>query len=240
MTRIDRSCTWWMVVVVVGLMISQTQTATGAGTRTSLESLQLQVDMLTRQLTALQQQVTQDNSALQQQIDQLQQQIDVLNDQLTALEQAANGPAVYDANGKQVGPIVSILTSGGPVVVAFRVGEHVMPLFVKRVGIGADETGTQNNLYFETTNCTGTPFALAQSSTILPRAIVAEPGSTVYFVDPFGPSHLITQRSFLPGAGVGGQPGPCSAEAGPTVMTVVPVLPLLDLDTMFTPPFSVR
>jgi hypothetical protein len=182
-------------------------------------------------------------SDLQQQIDQLQQQINALNEQLTGLEQAANGPAVYDANGKQVGPTIGILTSqDGPVVVAFRVGERVIPLLVTRVGIGGDLSfgGSQNNLFFETPDCTGPPSALALSSVMLPRAIVAEPGNTVYFVDPFGPSHLITQRSFLPGAGAGGQPGPCSSEAGPTVITVVPAIPLIDLDTLFTPPFSIH
>lgn len=245
MTRIDRSRTWWvvLVVVVVGLMISQTQTAIGAGVRTevrtSLESLQLQVDILTLQLAALQQQVIQRDSTLQQQIDQLQQQVDALQDQLTGGgEQVPNGLAVYDANGNHIGPVMNVVTPEGPVVVAVKVGERVIPLFMTRTSIGVDYSGS-NNLYFETTDCTGPPF-LAQSSVMLPRAIVAKPGRTVYFADPFGPSHLITQRSFLPGGDSGQPPGSCSSEAQPSVRTVVPAVPLTDLDTLFTPPFSVR
>lgn len=146
---------------------------------------------------------------------------------------------VFDANGNRVGGVVGVTEPQEPVVIAFHVGTYVFPLWVHRGAFAGDTIGaaTQNSVFFETTDCSGPSFALAMSTVILPRIVVARPGSTIYFADPFAAPQVITARSFLPGAS-GAPPDPCGVAM--SAVTVVPAIPLLDLDTLFTPPFSVR
>jgi hypothetical protein len=188
-------------------------------------------------LTALEDRVT----AAEEEGTALNERLTTLEGRVSALEQAGNGLAVYDANGNRVGRVIGITELQNRAFVVFHIGMHKFLLWVNEIQLSGEfETSTQNSIFFETPDCTGPPFAIAVSSFRLPRVVVASPGNTLYVTDSVTPPQPMTFRSFLPGA-AGDAPGPCGQEAGPIVInSAVPAIPLLDLNTVFTPPFSVR
>lgn len=151
--------------------------------------------------------------------------------------------AVFDANGKKVGNVISLIVSEslfpslGPgtmvmlPAVAFRVDTFVVALFVTQNRF----TGNREIL-FESSDCSGPaffqqvdPFFLGA----LPGAAVGSPGSTVYIPDPDGPVQSVAVQTAL-------RPDSVCFNLGSLTTDAVPALPLIDLATMFTPPFSVR
>jgi hypothetical protein len=151
--------------------------------------------------------------------------------------------AVYDAYGKRVG-LVSGATSGKPMV-SFKFQDVPFMLLVLRDGFQA------SLVVWESTDCSGQPFIPTGgdpypfSPSSLPIVAVAMPGNTVYVED--GTPRSITARSYstYPGhPGPGGSPGswPQCAEspAQPWVLTSVPARPLVDMNSYFTPPFTVH
>lgn len=150
---------------------------------------------------------------------------------------------VFDANGKKVGEVIAVPSPGGPVVTALKVGARRFPLWVYQAGFAGDDGTTGfgaagTRVYFETSDCSGTAFAVPGS--ILPHIVVARPGRTVYFADSAEAPQPIIWLSFLPETSQGQDPGACSSEGGPQMINAVPAIPLIDLDTQFTPPLSVR
>lgn len=84
----------------------------------------------------------------------------------------------------------------------------------------------------------GTPFITAQDflqHTPFPIDAVSNPGNTIYIQAPNSTPQLLTFDSFRQRGG-DCRPG---SETGQPVMTV-PAIPLIDLDTLFTPSLSVR
>lgn len=162
---------------------------------------------------------------------------------------------VVDAKGKKVGRVFSIgsgtfirrpagIEGGAGVLVAFQVTGH--PPFVLEV------TPTHffgsAYLYFVSPDCSGSPFMQGQvpilvgadlsgygvsSSSLLPPVAVAIPGQTVYIPDPAAPVQSIVPGSLL-------IEGTCAPLSGSPATDVRPALALIDLERIFTPPFSIR
>ena len=148
----------------------------------------------------------------------------------------ANHLKIVDANGRTVGRSVGILKKGNPPypLVAFRVKGHQII-----VGVETDQFTSiapqSSILYFESFDCTGTPLFVVPpdvEKTILPVAAISHPGNTVYVPDTSAiPQvfHVNSSRLYLE---------PCNNFPNPNYyLNVLPAIPLIDLDTKFTPPF---
>lgn len=139
---------------------------------------------------------------------------------------------VFDGKGNRVGNVISLQSPGA--VVAFKMGKHSFALRVFRSGF----SGTAGSVLFESPDCSGTPFLgfSADEGEVLPAVAVARPGNTLYVADPASFPRTITVQSRIPDL-----PGSSCTREDPTVaIEAIPAVPLLDLDTRFTPPFSVR
>lgn len=157
---------------------------------------------------------------------------------------------VYDADGKRVGAVV-----GGHIVfgeflplISFRVDGVPFMLFVFRDSLTASEIPV-----WESTDCSGAPFipfgipGLPIERSSLPLIAVGLPGTTVYVED--GLPRIITQRSYSTSPSAGPTPPQslldllptrCQAYAIPSAREAVPARALVDMNTFYTPPFSVR
>ena len=141
---------------------------------------------------------------------------------------------VFDANGNEVGKVLTIEGLEFPLV-AFRLDGHLVVLAVLR-----DSLEGGDFLFFESTGCSGTPFLLIRNPDAierLARAATVPPGTTVWVRDPDGAIQTVTVRSQL----VPSRFTPSCQNIGPNTTQAVPALgPLVNLDEVFTPPFSVR
>jgi|SRR6266850_6409458 len=143
---------------------------------------------------------------------------------------------VVDAHGVIVGDLFSSdLFSGN--VMAFEVDQRPFVLRVTPVGLA----GTSTSVVFNSNNCSGPPFIWLRDTTtvplsLLPASAVAGPGHTLYLEDPEADPLVLNAFSgsrWPPG-------GPCAPLAVSDPSVLLPVEPVVDLDTLFTPPFSVR
>lgn len=135
---------------------------------------------------------------------------------------------VFDANNKLVG--LADLSDTDEVQVLFQLGDQVFAVEVERDFFEASE-----DISYTSTDCSGTPLLdpIDEGEVMgLLETAIGPPGNTVYFADPKATPQTFTVRStFVEGA--------CES-VGPFDFTGVPGLPLIDLFTQFTPPFSVR
>jgi hypothetical protein len=143
---------------------------------------------------------------------------------------------VYDGRGKRVG----IVSGGGenPLrpLVPFQIDGVPFMLYVSRDGFSQDE------VVWQSADCTGTPYVWVAgpgytykpSST--PAVAVGPPGNTVYVES--GSPVTMTFHSYSIGA-----PGdsPCSSYGALSVIhQAAPARALVDMNTFYTPPFTVR
>jgi hypothetical protein len=150
---------------------------------------------------------------------------------------------VLDAHGKQVGKIISVsqgfatdnIGQPSPALVMLNAGAYNFAVNVNQTGFA----GQDIFVYFQSSNCTGTPFLGTVRNfgwPFWPVVAVAGTRHTVYLADPNGTPTSITAHSwFEDAAGIG-----TCITASFNVNEAVPALPLIDLATEFTPPFSVR
>jgi hypothetical protein len=148
--------------------------------------------------------------------------------------QNVSGLAVYDANGTKVGDVVGLLDMSVPVV-AFAVGDqrfvlrvfeqHVFGVRVVFEAPGCAGPVLLTAPFFDSPNRIGTSFALAG---------VAGPGRTVYLSDPGAVARNVSYRSRLTVDGL------CITSSFTSPASVVSGTPLVDLDTLYSAPFSVR
>lgn len=169
-----------------------------------------------------------------------------LEERVDALEQASNGLAVVDANDNKVGDVLGVDfrpfgTSGvGLVFIAFRVNQHAFVLGLTResfFGSGTGISGESNSVAFESIDCSGTPYVRDTTTTdntsVFPITQVVGPGSTVYIQEPEANSQLPTLQSVLTTEG--------SCESTFLTSTrVFPAVAVIDLNTLYTPPFILR
>lgn len=135
---------------------------------------------------------------------------------------------VVDANNKLVG-VADLSPGTGNVLVVLRLDKLVLPLIVKANQFSGNAGGP---LWFESTDCSGSPWMYPPDDTLLTQTIVALPGNTVYTSDPAAVPQSITVQSYKE------QDGSCWPFATNTIR--VPAQPVIDLFSVFTPPFSVR
>lgn len=102
------------------------------------------------------------------------------------------------------------------------------------VNIAREGFFTTTILYYESTNCSGTPWLVEMPPLhgLLPSVAIGPPGHTVYVPAGDPPSRLPSIRSAL-------ADGRCFVPFVPRSV-MVPTEALIDLETEFTPPFRLR
>lgn len=117
--------------------------------------------------------------------------------------------------------------------VLLQVGQQLVAVEVAR------DRFYPSSVFFEAANCLGSPWIwlgvdpLYDPPGLLPASAVAPPGQTLYVQTPGSHLEVRTRRSFL-------RPDGTCGEAEPFLDTAVAAQPLVDLDTVFTPPFSLK
>lgn len=153
---------------------------------------------------------------------------------------------VYDAEGKKVGSVgaVEYIYSQALPQVLGKVQDVPFMLYVFRdgfIGVGT--------VVWESTDCSGTPLITLSTDnppSSMPRVAIGLPGCTAYVEN--GPARTVTVGSFSSDAVPGidkrfPNPSQCiPASVLPVAWTrlVTPARPLIDLNTQFKPPFTVR
>lgn len=129
---------------------------------------------------------------------------------------------VVDSTGKSLGPVIGADALGNTTV-AFPFHGKPLPIAVMR------SSYDQGAMYFETTDCTGQPFEPVLNPFLMTNVFGAN--NTLYVEN--GPAQSVTVQSqmFPP-------PSTCSTTTL-TLSPAVPVTKVVDLNQVFTPPFSV-
>ena len=143
---------------------------------------------------------------------------------------------VVDAHGSIVGKVVGISRGEESILlahVAVSINQQVFVLSARRDRLhGPDAHAT---VHFESNDCSGTPYlndSLFNPLSLIPYVAVTAPGSTLSVAQ--GTVQTIAAMSSI---SVGGA---CNSFSTPSVMQAVPGTVLVDLDTLFTPPFTLR
>lgn len=160
-------------------------------------------------------------------------------------------PIVVDAHGFPLGGVVGLNDPTATVLinVGGGVGGGVFSLNV----LPSQLLGTGGSLYFTTANCTGTPYITFQPPALATPSVLAAPGNSLYAAVPNATPLQITALSVLLPSIPGGPPASCQSTTPPPPVGVPPPPPptppqvfaiaavsLVDLNTVFTPPFSIR
>lgn len=143
---------------------------------------------------------------------------------------------VFDKNDVKVGTVISIADENeNPVWVALKIDETVILVRVFRYGFKGPSTA---QAFFIEQDCQGTPFLQSDrvqgAAQMLPSVFIASPGQTVYVLNP---DELST--TFYPQSKLSGN-GSCEKLNLLNPLTLRPAKPLIDLSTIFTPPFSIQ
>ena len=138
---------------------------------------------------------------------------------------------VVDSAGTVVGSITGFTFDGSqrvlPQVVLQRDG-RLVGLLVHPDGF----EGSGPSLAYGSMDCTGQAWLGGPFATLILPGTIEGPGQTVYIPDPSAPPGLVTAGSLL-------QLGTCFTFQF-DVSSAVPAIPLVDLNTLFTPPFSLK
>jgi hypothetical protein len=154
-------------------------------------------------------------------------------------------PVVVDARGGPIGGVVAL--NGPATTVLIDVGGRPFNLNV----LPEQLVGTGGPLYFTMSNCAGTSYITFQPPGLSTPSVLAGPGNSLYAAVLNATPLPITALSTLPPSSPGGPLSICfnyptTAPPGappppplPQVFAIA-ALPLVDLNTVFTPPFSIR
>ena len=153
-------------------------------------------------------------------------------------------PVVVDAHGGPLGGVVAL--NGPAAMVLIVVGGGPFSLNV----LPGQLLGTGGSLYFTSNNCTGTPYISFQPPGLSTPSVLAAPGNSLYAAAPNATPLSITALSLLLPSIPGGPSASCQSTTPPPPPGVPPLPPpqvfavaavrLVDLSTVFTPPFSIR
>jgi hypothetical protein len=151
--------------------------------------------------------------------------------------QPVQGLTVFDGNGKRVGTVLGFAGGSGAFPsVAFRLDGRLIILNVERHRFtGSGFTGTFGSFYFESANCTGTPFVpgpAGSGDTLAPGHIL----DGTFLLAPDGAARTIIVRS----QGSTSLPTQCEIHATPFPSVASPWRFLIDLADEFQPPFTLR
>ncbi|MBI3030257.1 MAG: hypothetical protein HYY64_12165 [Candidatus Rokubacteria bacterium] len=140
---------------------------------------------------------------------------------------------VVDSVGTQIGGVVGLTFDGSQRVLANVVLQQDGRMIALIVYPDHFE-GTGPSLSYESTDCTGTPLFDGDFNTMILPGTIEGPGSTVYVPDTSTPPQALTAKSLL-------QLGMCfPVPGGFGLPSAIPAVPLVDLDTLYTPPFSLQ
>jgi hypothetical protein len=145
--------------------------------------------------------------------------------------------AIFDVNGKKVGDVTDLgLTFASTF---FKVGEvpFILTAYREYLTGGTYPVG----VLWESPDCSGAPFLSVPGSGafLVPLSIIKGPGRMVYVADMSVPSRTITARSEWLDPPSSVLPfGACTPISN--IVEAWPATPVVDLGTIFTPPFSVR
>jgi hypothetical protein len=145
---------------------------------------------------------------------------------------------VVDAHGTKVGSVISLLLLNPALgnvtaLVAFAVGQQPLVLLVGPRGFVS--TGGP---FFNSKNCSGPPLVssgVVLNSIVEPPAI-GVPGHTVYLSEP---GAMAQDFATFDGTQLA-LDGTCQPVHFDSNISLLPARAVVDLDTLFTPPFSVR
>jgi hypothetical protein len=135
---------------------------------------------------------------------------------------------VIDAHHKTVGQIGPFPACAGSPAVLYQVGDRIFSVSVDKTGFLKCPFEI---FFFESSDCSGTPFVQVNTSALVETARVDEPGNTVYLPD------LDNIQQDFQSHSIQGSFG-CSTVDN--ILNVAPEIPIINLDTVFTPPFEVR
>jgi hypothetical protein len=136
---------------------------------------------------------------------------------------------IVDANGSKIGSDVIGADEAGFVRVAFNLDGRVFTLLVTQNDVVSDL-----RLIFASSDCTGNPFLLDTSPSLVTPTAVVPPGNTVYLPVLNSSSQSITVGSLM------SSDGTCEAIPEPFELPVFPAQGIADLNTQFIPPFRVQ
>lgn len=148
---------------------------------------------------------------------------------------AKSSITVFDSKGKKVGKVLT-LHSGIVPIVAFAVNKRIVALWVFSNRLA----GNRDQVYFESADCTGTPFIQTLSESFFPEAMpsllaaISNSTDTLYVVGDNPTPQNISVSSYFDFAS-----GDSCEEAGGFPLEVFPAEKLQILTT-FSPPFTVR
>jgi len=155
------------------------------------------------------------------------------------------GPAAYDALGKKVGDVISVRTNLDfaqdiintgvqECTVAFKLAASLFALRIRK-----DQLAGYTPLLFESEDCSGTPYIATQylSAHLFPPVAIGPPGSTAYVPDTQSSPQAIMAKSAF---GVHPDHPDLCINIQDASLEAIPALPITDLNTVFTPPFSVK
>ncbi|HMH52975.1 MAG TPA: hypothetical protein VK548_22245 [Candidatus Acidoferrum sp.] len=155
--------------------------------------------------------------------------------------------AIVDANGRQVGTVVGARIADFTIALSVN-GRHALldvvsseSIVFPGLGAFAPIQGVDAALLltFESRDCSGTPFLYQPPDRLFDWAVVAPPGMTLYLPETAGMApRTIQVGSFLGALGGCQIPGPLTTPADPeSTAYFVPAAAVVDLLTLFTPPF---
>lgn len=138
---------------------------------------------------------------------------------------------VVDSGGTVVGNVIGLTFDGSqrvlPEVVLQRNGRLVgLLVYPDRF------EGSGASLAYESLDCTGQAWLNGPFATPILPGTIEGPGQTLYVPDPSATPGLVTAQSLL-------QLGTCFTFQF-DYLSAVPAIPLVDLDTLYTPPFSLK
>jgi len=139
-----------------------------------------------------------------------------------------NRLVVFDAKGVTLGAVFFDVNQP----------EVVLEINGRLLSIRADRNRlfAEGALLFESSDCTGSPLTDPATDFVLPFAAIAPPGTTVYLPQQGATPQPITANSAFNSAPTFG----CEQISPPATFLLVSAVAVIDLDTLFTPPFSVR
>ncbi len=138
--------------------------------------------------------------------------------------------SVVDANGKAVGKLVDLYKgSAGTAIVALKANDFIFTVFIHR------DTFETADLCFESADCSGPAVSCDCLDPPLigaAAAVVSSPGNTLYAPAAGAAPRQVMLQSTRSADGT------CQGLSGGFACDVaLPIQPLIDLNTLFTPPF---
>jgi hypothetical protein len=149
-------------------------------------------------------------------------------------------PVVVDADGDTLGSVIGLSGSSATVLVSLQ--GRLFSLYVSKDSL----IGTGGPLFFTTNDCTGTPYIPVQLAALVTTSTIARPGSSLYVENPSSIPQLITALSILLGGpqavcqSTPPPPPPGVPPPGPPQLSAISAIRLVDLNGVFTAPFTIR